>query len=71
MTLLVKQIRWKVLLLSLVAQFAVTALLHLGVKAPQVLNFLSLPKIEAVLDFPPPAVRQLVSAGYLFTVNPR
>lgn len=36
--------RWKIFLLSLIAQFAVTAFLHLGVRVPKALNFLSLNK---------------------------
>lgn len=33
--------RWRIFLLSLVVQFVLTSLLHLGIKAPKQLNFLS------------------------------
>lgn len=50
--------QWKVFILSLVAQFLISSLLSLGVRAPQMLSFLAVPTVKwesSVLFSPLPA----------------
>lgn len=41
------KINWKVFLISLIGQFLISSLLYFGIKAPNVLNFLTLPNLKA------------------------